>query len=163
MKGYPAVLTALLLGFLPGLQLHALETDTFQVTDLTGHLPPERQQVLTRQAQDQLDRILRFYGEPPGTGQMGKIHLEFDQPRSGIYATVFLMQRQGNRKVRVVRVFGAEKPPQQLAHKLTHASFISPTQHDPPCSIHPKPMFGVFSVTFTASSAVARPWRPSRC
>ena len=127
MKWYPAVLSALLLGLLlPGLQLQALETDTFHVTDLTGHLPPERQQVLTRQAQDQLDRILRFYGEPPGTGQMGKIHLEFDQPRNGIYATVFLMQRQGNRKVRVVRVFGAEKPPQQLAHKLTHASFISP-------------------------------------
>ena len=87
MKGYPAVLTALLLGFLPGLQLHALETDTFQVTDLTGHLPPQRQQALTRQAQDQLERILRFYGEPPGTGQMGKIHLEFDQPRKGVYAT----------------------------------------------------------------------------
>lgn len=40
MKWYPAVLSSLLLGFLPVLQLHALETDTFHVTDLTGHLPP---------------------------------------------------------------------------------------------------------------------------
>ncbi len=105
---------------------HAWETDTFIVTDLTGHLSQERQRTLTRQAQTQLDQVLRFYDERSGVEQSGKIHLEFDQPRKGIYATVFLMEPRGRGRARVVRVFGVEKEPQQLAHKLTHASFPSP-------------------------------------
>jgi len=108
----------------------ALETDTFVVTDLSGHLSPERQQTLTRQAQAQLDQVLRFYQEPSRVEQLGKIHLKFDQPRKGVYATVFLMEDQGKGKGkgkdRVVWVFGADREPQQLAHKLTHASFPSP-------------------------------------
>lgn len=104
----------------------AWETDTFVVTDLTGHLTTERQETLTRQAQAQLDQVLRFYQEPARGGQTGKIHLEFDRPREGIYATVFLMEAQDKGKARVVRVFGAEQEPQQVAHKLTHASFPSP-------------------------------------
>ncbi len=126
MKWRKSVLSILLLAFLPVIQPQALETDTFIISDLTGHLSPERQQLLTRQAQTQLDQIRRFYGEPPQAGQMDKIHLEFDQPRNGVYATVFLIQGQGKQKVPVVRIFGVEKAPQQLAHKLTHASFISP-------------------------------------
>ncbi|MCO5762577.1 MAG: hypothetical protein NHG36_13840, partial [Chromatiaceae bacterium] len=95
----------------------AWETDTFVVTDLTGHLTTERQETLTRQAQALLDQVLRFYQEPARGGQMGKIHLEFDRPREGIYATVFLMEAQDKGKARVVRVFGAEQEPQQVAHK----------------------------------------------
>lgn len=120
------ILSALLLALLPFYCLEALETDTFIVTDLTGHLSQQRQQALIRQAQDQLGQILRFYGEKSRKDQMGKILLEFDKPRGGIYATVFLMEGQAKRKARIVRIFGAEHEPQQVAHKLTHASFPGP-------------------------------------
>lgn len=121
--------TSLLLSVLllvTSLSGRAWETDTFIVTDLTGQLTSDRQQTLTRKAQAQLDQVLRFYQERSRVEQMGKIHLEFDRPRKGIYATVFLMEAQGKGKARVVRVFGAEQEPQQVAHKLTHASFPSP-------------------------------------
>ncbi len=125
MRSRSTILSLLVLAVLPFCNLEALETDTFIVTDLTKHLSQQRQQVLTRQAQTQLDQVLRFYAEPSKTEQMGKIHLEFDQPRGGVYATVFLMEGQGKRKARVVRLFGAEEEPQQVAHKLTHATFPS--------------------------------------
>lgn len=120
------LLSALVLVLFPFCALEALKTDTFIVTDLTQHLSQQRQQALIRQAQTQLDQVLRFYAEKSGTDQQDKIHLEFDQPRGGVYATVFLMEGQGKSKARVVRIFGAEDEPQQVAHKLTHASFPSP-------------------------------------
>lgn len=104
MKWRQSVLSTLLLGFLPLIQPQALETDTFIISDLTGHLSQERQQLLTRQAQTQLDQIRRFYGEPPQASQMEKIHLEFDQPRNGVYATVFLMHAK--RRAKLSRVLG---------------------------------------------------------
>ena len=125
MNWRTSILLSILL-LVPAVSIHAWETDTFVVTDLTGHLSSDRQQSLTRQAQTQLDQVLRYYDERSRVDQLGKIHLEFDQPRKGIYATVFLMEPQGKGKSRVVRVFGAEQEPQQVAHKLTHASFPSP-------------------------------------
>lgn len=122
----PYLLSVLLLLFIPLLNLQAGETDVFVIKDLTGKLSPDRQVTLTRQAQAKLDQVQRFYGEGNRVDQMGKIRLEFDRPRGDIYATVFLMEGQGKRRTRVVRVFGVDREPQQVAHKLTHALFVSP-------------------------------------
>ena len=118
-----AVLYMLL--FIP-VSLPALETDVFVVRDLTGTLSVDRQAALTKDAREKLDRVLRFYDAGPKVENLGKIRLEFDEPRGGTYSTVFLTVKEGNRKVRVVRIFGVDKEPQMVAHKLTHAIFISP-------------------------------------
>jgi hypothetical protein len=118
-----AVLFMLL--FIP-VSLPAMEADVFVVRDLTGTLSVDRQAALTKDAREKLDRVLRFYDAGPKVENLGKIRLEFDEPRGGTYSTVFLMVKEGNRKVRVVRIFGVDKEPQMVAHKLTHAIFISP-------------------------------------
>ncbi len=114
-----------LLLFIPS-SLAALEADVFVVRDLTGNLSVDRQASLTKDALEKLDKVLRFYDAGPKVENLGKIRLEFDEPRGGTYSTVFLMVKEGNRKVRVVRIFGVDKEPQMVAHKLTHAIFISP-------------------------------------
>jgi hypothetical protein len=103
-----------------------MEADVFVVRDLTGKLSVDRQAALAKDAREKLDRVLRFYDAGPKVENLGKIRLEFDEPRGGTYSTVFLMVKEGNRKVRVVRIFGVDKEPQMVAHKLTHAIFISP-------------------------------------
>jgi hypothetical protein len=118
-----AVLFMLL--FIP-VSLPAMEADVFVVRDLTGKLSVDRQAALAKDAREKLDRVLRFYDAGPKVENLGKIRLEFDEPRGGTYSTVFLMVKEGNRKVRVVRIFGVDKEPQMVAHKLTHAIFISP-------------------------------------
>lgn len=123
--GSGSLAALLLLLFIPA-SLPALETDVFVVRDLTGTLPVDRQAALTKDAREKLDRVLRFYDVGPKVDKLGKIRLEFDEPRGGTYSTVFIMLKEGNRRVRVVRVFGVDKEPQMVAHKLTHAIFISP-------------------------------------
>jgi hypothetical protein len=104
----------------------AVETDVFVVRDLTGTLPADRQAALTKDAREKLASVLRFYGVGAKVDNLGKIRLEFDEARGGNYSTVFLIVREGNRKTRVVRIFGVEREPQMVAHKLTHSVFISP-------------------------------------
>jgi hypothetical protein len=116
----------LLLLYLFPATLAAMETDIFVVRDLTGKLPADRQAALTKDAREKLDKVLRFYGTAANVEQLGKIRLEFDEPRGGTYSTVFLSVREHNRKIRVVRIFGVDREPQMVAHKLTHAVFISP-------------------------------------
>lgn len=106
--------------------LRALETDVFIVRDLTGKLSAERQAALTKDAREKLDRVLKFYGAGARVENLGKIRLEFDEPRGGTYSTVFITVKEDNRRVRVVRIFGVDREPQMVAHKLTHAVFISP-------------------------------------
>jgi hypothetical protein len=105
--------------------LRALETDVFVVRDLTGKLSADRQAALTKDAREKLDRVLRFYGVGAKVENLGKIRLEFDEPRGGTYSTVFITVKEDNRRVRVVRIFGVDREPQMVAHKLTHAIFIS--------------------------------------
>jgi len=106
--------------------LRAMETDVFVVRDLTGNLSVDRQAALKKDAREKLDNVLGFYNVGPKVDNLGKIRLEFDEPRGGTYSTVFITVKEGNRKVRVVRIFGVDKEPQMVAHKLTHAIFISP-------------------------------------
>jgi hypothetical protein len=104
----------------------ALETENFTVRDFTGQLSDDRILQLTAVAEEQLKKILDFWAVDSGVTRLGKIRLEFEKPRAGTYGTVFLMVKEGNAKVRVVRVFGVTEEPQMVAHKLTHAVFPSP-------------------------------------
>ena len=103
----------------------ALETEDFTIRDLTGQLSDDRILKLTAGAEEQLKKILDFWAIDSGRNRLGKIRLEFEKPRAGTYGTVFLMGKEGNAKVRVVRVFGVTEEPQMVAHKLTHAVFPS--------------------------------------
>jgi len=104
----------------------ALETEDFIVRDLTGQLSDDRILKLTAGAEEKLKKVLDFWAVDSGVNRLGKIRLEFERPRAGTYGTVFLMVKEGNAKVRVVRVFGMTEEPQMVAHKLTHAVFPSP-------------------------------------
>jgi len=104
----------------------ALETEDFAVRDLTGQLSDDRMLQLTTRVEEQLKKVLDFWAVDSGVNRLGKIRLEFEKPRAGTYGTVFLMVKEGNVKVRVVRVFGVMEQPQMVAHKLTHAVFPSP-------------------------------------
>jgi hypothetical protein len=104
----------------------ALETEDFSVRDLTGQLSDDRILKLTAGAEAQLKKVLDFWAVDSGVNRLGKIRLEFEKPRAGTYGTVFVTVKEGNVKVRVVRVFGATEEPQMVAHKLTHAVFPSP-------------------------------------
>jgi hypothetical protein len=79
--------------FIPA-ALRAMETDVFVVRDLTGKLSVDRQAALTKDAREKLDRVLRFYDAGPKVENLGKIRLEFDEPRGGTYSTVFLMVKE---------------------------------------------------------------------
>jgi len=104
----------------------ALETADFVVKDLTGQLSPEQIRRLTAGAEEKLGKILAFWGVTSGVNRLGKIRLEFEKSRGGTYSTVFLMMKDGDRMVRVVRIFGLDEEPEMVAHKLTHAVFPTP-------------------------------------
>jgi hypothetical protein len=103
----------------------ALETEDFSVRDLTGQLSDDRIRKLTAGAEEKLRKVLDFWAVDSGVDRLGKISLEFEKPRAGTYGTVFITVKEGNAKVRVVRVFGVTEEPQMVAHKLTHAVFPS--------------------------------------
>ena len=121
-----AVVGTLFLFLLIPAALWAMEADVFDVRDLTGKLSVDRQAVLAKEARVKLDSVLKFYGVGAKIENLGKIRLEFDEPRGGTYSTVFITVKEENRRVRVVRIFGVDKEPQMVAHKMTHAIFISP-------------------------------------
>jgi hypothetical protein len=96
----------------------ALETEDFTVRDLTGQLSNDRIHKLTAGAEEELKKVLDFWAIDSGVNRLGKIRLEFEKPRAGTNGTVFLMVKEGNAKVRVVRVFGVTEEPQMVADKL---------------------------------------------
>jgi hypothetical protein len=129
MKTTSSLAALLLLWFFTGLAnpglSGALETADFVVRDLTGQLSHEQIRRLTSGAEEKLGKILDFWGVDSGVERLGKIRLEFAKPRGSTYATVFLMMKDGDSKVRVVRIYGVTDEPEMVAHKLTHALFPS--------------------------------------
>jgi hypothetical protein len=102
----------------------ALETADFVVRDLTGRLSDDEIGKLTAGAEDKLRKVTAYYGADSGVKRMGKIRLQFDNPKGGAtYSTVFLMVKEGDERIRVVRVYGIKGEPEMVAHKLTHAVF----------------------------------------
>jgi hypothetical protein len=103
-----------------------IETQYLIASDATGKLSNDRLKDLANQAQEMLERILAFWSVDSGIGQFGKIRVIFDAPRRRDYYTsvVDVAYKEGGRRVRAVRVFGAERSPLEVVHKLTQAIFL---------------------------------------
>jgi hypothetical protein len=99
-----------------------IETQHLIVGDATGKLSDAQLKSLADQAQTMLERVLAFWSADAGIRQFGKIRVVFDAPRRMDYYTSVMEMKDG-RMVRAVRVFGYERAPQDMAHKLTSALF----------------------------------------
>ncbi|MFB3884838.1 MAG: hypothetical protein ACE144_06395 [Thermodesulfobacteriota bacterium] len=98
------------------------ETPNLIVIDNTRNLSDERLRQLANHAQETLNKVLTFWSADSEIGQFGKIRVIFDTPRRRpYYVSVFYWDKENGRRVRVVRVFGSERLPQEMAHKLTTA------------------------------------------
>lgn len=104
----------------------AVAATRLDVRDATGRLSDGRVRALADEAEGTLDKILTFWSASPRIEEFGKIRIEFDRPRRDTYSAVFHWGKEGDRRVRIVSVFGVNGEPQMLAHKLTHAVFPNP-------------------------------------
>lgn len=100
-----------------------IETSGLIVSDKTGSLSDEQLKQLADHAQVTLNRVINFWSADPRIHQLGKIRIYYDLPRREVYSSVFYWERKGNKRNRIVRVFGTEGGPQMMAHKLTSAVF----------------------------------------
>ena len=111
--------------------LHAsnlkLETSDLISSDSTGNISDERLRDLSNHAQESFNKVLAFWSVDSGAARYGKIRVIFDTPRRRDYYTsiVDLAYRESGRRIRAVRVFGYERSPEELVHKLTHALFLN--------------------------------------
>lgn len=100
-----------------------VETPDLTVSDATGKLSSEQLKQLSGEAQAMLDKVLAFWSADAGVERFGKIHVVFDEPRREVYSSVFYWEKKNGGRMRVVKVFKSEGPPQMMAHKLTSAVF----------------------------------------
>lgn len=100
-----------------------IETRHLIVSDAAGNVSNNQLKPLADQAQAMLERILTFWSADSGIDRFGKIRVVFDEPRRDVYSSVFYWGNQGDRRIRIVRVFGSTETPQMMAHKLTSAVF----------------------------------------
>ena len=111
---------------IPGIGV-TLETERLIFLDITGKMPPEMFGKLCRKVDSTLTEVLKFWSAVPRIEELGKIIVEFDRPLRGNVPASFVVYRKENGKeVRVVKVFGGNEYPHQLAHKLTSAVFRHP-------------------------------------
>jgi hypothetical protein len=105
----------------------ALETEHLIIRDITGKMPPEMFERLCRKVDSTLTEVLKLWSAEPRIEELGKIIVEFDHPlRGNVPASFVLYRKEGGKEVRVVKVFGGNEYPHQLAHKLTSAVFRHP-------------------------------------
>jgi hypothetical protein len=100
-----------------------VETPGLVVSDAIGNLSNEQLKGLADHAQETLNRVLAFWSADPGIARFGKIRVVFDVPRRDVYSSVFYWDKKGSQSIRIVRVFGTDRAPQMMAHKLTSAVF----------------------------------------
>jgi hypothetical protein len=99
-----------------------VETRYLIVSDGGNRLSDDRLQILADQAQTTLERILEFWAADSGIDEFGKIRVIFGTPRKrDYYVSVFRWDRGAARPARAVWVFGSERAPQEMVHKLTTA------------------------------------------
>jgi hypothetical protein len=103
-----------------------VETSNLIVRDLTGKMSPEKLNAFAAKAESTLAQVLEFWAAGPGLDQYGKIRMEVDKALPKASSSVYFMKKEEGKQVRVVRVYGSEDDPHQLAHKLTHAVFPHP-------------------------------------
>lgn len=120
------ILVLILLAGLSQASVAVVETQHLIVSAENANLPDARLNNLADQAQATFERVLAFWSVDSGMDQFGKIRVIFDAPRRRDYYTaiVDLTYRDRGRRVRAVRVFGYERSPQEMAHKLTNALFL---------------------------------------
>ena len=104
-----------------------IETERLIIRDITGNIPPEKFEKLVSRVDSTLTEVLKFWSAEPKTKELGKIIVEFDHPlQKKVAASFFFYRKENGQDVRVVRVFGGNEYPHQLAHKLTSALFPNP-------------------------------------
>ena len=82
---------------------------------------------LCRKVDSTLTEVLKLWSAEPRIEELGKLIVELDRPLQGKVPASFVVHRKENGKeVRVVKVFGGNEHPHQLAHKLTSAVFRHP-------------------------------------
>lgn len=100
-----------------------METRHLIVSDATGNLSNNQLKALADLAEALLESILTFWSADSGIDRFGKIRVVFDEPRREVYSSFFYWDKQGDRRIRIVRVFGSTGTPHMMAHKLTSAVF----------------------------------------
>lgn len=103
-----------------------VETERLIIRDITGNMPPEKFEKLVSKVDSTLTEVLKFWSAEPRIKELGKITVEFDHPLPKTTSSVLFWRKENGRRVRVVRVFGGDESPHQLAHKLTSAVFPNP-------------------------------------
>jgi len=104
-----------------------VETERLIIRDMTGNMPPEKFEKLVSRVDSTLTDVLKFWSAEPRIKELGKIIVEFDHPlQKKVAASFFFYRKENGQRVRVVRVFGGNEYPHQLAHKLTSALFPNP-------------------------------------
>jgi len=102
------------------------ETERLVIRDITGDLPPKRFEKFVDKVDSTLTKILQFWSIDPRVKQFGKIIVEFDHPLPKTNSSILYLRKERGQRVRVVRIFGGDEYPHQLAHKLTNAVFLNP-------------------------------------
>lgn len=103
----------------------AIETKHLIVSDATGNLSKDQLKMSADQAQAMLERILAFWSaDSAGVDEWGKIRVIFDVPRGGTSGSLLYMGEKDGKRIRIVRVFKAERSPHMMVQKLTHAVFL---------------------------------------
>lgn len=119
-----SVFVALLSGIVtPPAWAEAVETKDLIVDDATGTLSIDRLKTMASRVQSTLERVVAFWAADPQTGRFGKIRVILDMPGMGGYSSAFYWEGRDWERRRIVRVFGFERTPEMMAHKLASAVF----------------------------------------
>ncbi|MCB2191028.1 MAG: hypothetical protein KQI62_05650 [Deltaproteobacteria bacterium] len=129
LKAEVAALAAMLLitsGAVASETSQVVQTQHLTVSGAPSVVSSARLQELAGQAEQTLEQILQTWQISAKVERFGKIKLEFRRPLNDTTRTsIFFWSQDEGRRVRIVRVFGAQGQPYGLAHKLTHAVFPS--------------------------------------
>ena len=116
---------ALLAAGVPSARAAVVETAHLVVGDATGRLSPAQLEERAGQVQVLLDKLLAFWDADSRVDRFGKILVTYCDPGGDSEYAIFRWVKEGDRKVREVRVVSAGNEPQMLAHKLTCALYPS--------------------------------------
>jgi hypothetical protein len=103
-----------------------VETENLIIRDVTEKLSPEELEKFAHKTDLTFAAVLKFWEADPRIQKLGKIIIEYNHPLPKANASLFFWKKEGGQRVRVVKVFGGDENPSQLAHKLTSALFPNP-------------------------------------
>lgn len=131
MSGKILLLWLILISFFPGVPeicaAMEIETKYLIIRETTGDLPQERFDKLASKVDSTMTEVLKFWSADPKIEELGKIVVEYNRPlQKDVTSSFFFYRKENNKLIRVVRVFGGNEYPHQLAHKLTTALFPNP-------------------------------------